>query len=907
MKVLYVEDNPADVDLTKHELEKSGGNFELEVVGLCREALDKLKHKPNYDVALIDLRLPDGDGISILSHIRKKKFPICVIIITGSGDEETAVAALKAGADDYVTKSRDYHKRLPLIIEKAVKSHGVGISSGSKPLRLLYAEHNTADAKLTAHHLKLHAPNILLEVVNSANDALSKFPEQGSVSEESHGKDYDVLMFDYRLPGMNALELVKEIRDVRRLDIPIIIVTGQGDEEIAAQAIKVGANDYIVKTSAYLYRLPSALENAFRQAELARERAALRESEGKFRNLVESSLVGVYLIQDGKFAYVNPAMAKIFRYAQDELVSMPSILQTIAAEDRGKVLENIRKRVEGEAESIRYEFHGVRKDGEVIDVEVLGSRTIYGGKPAIIGTIEDITERKRAVENLRESEERYRAIFEESLDAIYISTPEGKMLDINSAGVKLFGYNSKEELLSVEDVREYYVDLNEREKFVTKLEASGIIRNFEIKMRRRDGEVLTVLDSANVVRDKNGKVAAYRGILRDITAEKKLEEQLIQSQKLESLGQLTSGIAHDFNNVLGGIIGFSELALGKIEESHPVHNYLMRIYGLADRAAKITKQLLAFARRQILQPKNLDVNELITDFMDLLPRVLGEHVQISFVPDAELKTVRADPSQIEQVLINLAVNAGDAMPNGGKLIIETRNTHLDEFYCRVHTNVQPGEYVMIAVSDTGTGIDESVKQRIFEPFFTTKEVGKGTGLGLSVVHGIIRQHGGSINVYSEAGKGTTFKMYFPAVGHLAESLGHRPTTGANLNRGDETVLVVEDNEELREFIKTLLEESGYSVLTAAEGVEGVGVFEQHSQKISLVITDIMMPKMSGRELRKVIDSRHPGTKFLFISGYTENAVHHGFILDPDVDFLQKPFTVNEFSEKVRNILDRSSG
>lgn len=647
-----------------------------------------------------------------------------------------------------------------------------------------------------------------------------------------------------------------------------------------------------------------ALENAKLLTDVKKAESAIRESEEKFRTLVESSQIGVYIIQDGRFVYVNPSMMRMYGYSEEEFLALSSLYDSVAPEDRPLVLENIRKRIEGEVESVQYDFWAIKKDGRKMRVGVLGSRTTYHGRTAVIGTAEDITERKLSEERLRESEERYRNLFEESIDAIYVTTPAGKILDINTAGVKLFGFNSRSEMLELENVALLYVNPEDRKKSRHILDTDGIMRDFEITVKRIDGVHLTVQDSATVLRDVEGNPVAYRGILRDVTEERKLEEQLLQSQKLESLGQLTSGIAHDFNNVLGGIIGFTELALGKIEESHPVNSYLMRIYGLADRAAKITKQLLAFARRQILMPKDLDLNELIGDILELLSRLLGEQIQITFLPESDLNTVLADPSQVEQVILNLSVNAGDAMQNGGTLTIETKNVLLDEFYCRTHANVKPGDYVMVSVADTGVGIAPAVIEHIFEPFFTTKEIGKGTGLGLSVVHGIIRQHGGTINVYSEKGKGTTFKVYFPSIKRPVRRNQDRPVNLKTLSTGTETVLVVEDNEELREFMKMLLSDSGYTVLVAGEGEEGLAVFEQHANDISLVISDVVMPKVNGRELREAVKARSPGKKFLFISGYTDSTVHHGFVLDDKVDFLQKPFTAFEFSEKVREILDR---
>ncbi len=638
--------------------------------------------------------------------------------------------------------------------------------------------------------------------------------------------------------------------------------------------------------------------------ERKKAQAAIRESEEKFKNLVESSLVGVFIIQDGRLVYANPAFSKIFGYTQDELIGTFSIAKGIVPHERERVMERIRTRLGNDSLTGRYVFHALRKDGTAIEVETLGSRTVFEGRPALIGTLEDVTERRKAEEKLRDSEARYRDLFENSVDAIYLSTPSGRMLDINPAGVRLFGFSSKQELLNVDDISVFYDNKEDREVFARTVEAKGVVRDFEVKIKRKDGQRITVLDTASVVLDDKGQIAGYHGLLRDLTEKRKLEEQLFQSQKLESLGQLTSGIAHDFNNVLGGIMGFTELATEKTSEDDVVHSYLTKIYGLAERAAKITRQLLAFARRQILMPKDMNLNELIADLFELLPRLIGEHVEARFIPGKDLKTVRADPSQIEQVLLNLSVNASDAMPQGGMLVMETNNAYLDETYCASHANVQPGDYVVVSVSDTGRGMDAATLQRIFEPFFTTKEVGKGTGLGLAVVHGIIQQHGGSINVYSEIGKGTTFKLYFPAIMAAAEKLNNQPRGARRLMTGTETVLVVEDNPELREFMRTLLIENGYTVLTAIDGEQGAAVFAENAALISLVVTDVVMPKMGGAELREKILSEYPDKKFMLVSGYPGHAINHGALLDSNVDFLQKPFTAFEFSEKVRRTIDK---
>jgi len=393
-----------------------------------------------------------------------------------------------------------------------------------------------------------------------------------------------------------------------------------------------------------------------------------------------------------------------------------------------------------------------------------------------------------------------------------------------------------------------------------------------------------------------------QGIARDVTERKHLEDQLRQSQKLEGIGQLAGGVAHDFNNLLTAINGYTGLALQRLDEGNSVRPYLEEVKKAGDRAATLTRQLLAFGRKQILQPIPLDLNSIVSDINKMLRRLIGEDINLNAKLAADLKRVKADPGQIEQVLVNLVVNARDAMPKGGKLTIETTNAELDREYASTHVGANPGDYVVLAVSDTGTGMTEQVRRQIFEPFFTTKEKGKGTGLGLSTVYGIVKQTGGNIWVYSEPNHGTTFKVYLPAL--ASSSTSSEPKTAESpIPRGSETVLLVEDEEVVRGLARQILEDAGYYVLVAQQGEEAVRLCNEHAKEIHLLLTDVVMPGAGGKVVADRLSALRPGIKVLFMSGYTDEAIVHHGVLDSNVEFIQKPFTPLALSKKVREVLD----
>ena len=501
---------------------------------------------------------------------------------------------------------------------------------------------------------------------------------------------------------------------------------------------------------------------------------------------------------------------------------------------------------------------------------------------------------------LKSSEARYRSLFERNLAGVCCTTPEGRFLDCNEAYARMFGYASREEALRGSPV-ELYVNRAARDEQIALLRRTGTITNAEVKRRRKDGTLMWAWHNVTLLHDEKGNEFIEATVL-DITERKRLEDQLRQSQKMEAVGQLAGGVAHDFNNLLTVIKGYCQMILDSTRPADKIRVHVGHIDSAAERAAALTRHLLAFSRKQVLQPKVVDLNALVLNLNKILHRVIGENIEMLISTAPGLGAVKADPGQIEQVMMNLVLNARDAMPVGGKITIETTNVHLDEAYSRQHEGVPAGSYVMVAVSDTGVGMSAETQSRIFEPFFTTKELGRGTGLGLSTVYGIVKQSGGHIWVYSEPGRGTTFKIYFARVDDIAESLP-APDNSAAPQRGDESILLVEDDSQVRELTRSVLASCGYSVVVA-ENAQAVGeICAQHPHPIQLLLTDVVMPGISGREVADRVTTRWSGARVLYMSGYAANSVVHQGVLDNGVFFITKPFTPSALASKVREVLD----
>jgi len=523
--------------------------------------------------------------------------------------------------------------------------------------------------------------------------------------------------------------------------------------------------------------------------------------------------------------------------------------------------------------------------------------------PAVRRALDEVKqnhEKKRAVESLRDSEEKYRLLIENANEAIFVLQDDFIKYHNKKTEV-LIGYTEDEfkkmpfpNFIHPED-KDMVMEKHHR-----RLRGEIIESTYAYRLIHKAGEEIWGETNAVLITwDDRPAVLCF---IRDITHERKLEAQLFQSQKMEAVGRLAGGVAHDFNNLMTTVIGNAYLMLQGLKQDDPLREDVEEIKKAGERATALTRQLLAFSRKQMLQMQVVDLNEVLGDMDKMLRRLLGEDVALQTISAPALGSVKVDPGQMEQVIMNLAINARDAMPVGGKLTIETANVALDKDYANKHCAIEPGQYVMVAVSDAGFGMDEKVQSQIFEPFFTTKEKGKGTGLGLATVYGIVKQSGGYIWVYSEPGRGTSFKIYFPMVAEEAESLEKSVVARDNL-KGSETILVVEDNEMVRKLVSRALRESGRHVLEARNGKEALHIHGQHKSPIHLLLTDVVMPEMGGRVLAERLAVDHPSLKVLFMSGYTENAIVHHGELDRDIAFIQKPFTPEALTRKVREVLD----
>lgn len=678
-------------------------------------------------------------------------------------------------------------------------------------------------------------------------------------------------------PGSDFIVLERIWRH-RRKDGSIILV------EITSHTLKYKGKDADFVT-------------AFDVTERKRAEDALKASESKYRALMEQASDGIVIFTtSGDILEVNNSFCDIVGNTCEELVKL-NVLDLV---DRHELINNPlhfdQLRV---GNTVIGERHMLRKDGTRVGVEV-SMKMLNDGR--IQAIVRDIEERKRAEQALRESEERYREMVENAIDMIVTHDLEGRFTSANKACEKLTGYTRDEAIqLTVPQVVAPKHLETVRKVFAEKMR--GVAETFyEVEIKAKDGRLIP-LEISSRLNYRNGAPVGVQIIGRDITRRRQLEEQLQQAQKMEAIGRLAGGIAHDFNNLLTAITGYSELALRKIEKENPLARNITEIRKAAERATILTRQLLAFSRKQMLKPKIVNLNQIIGEMSKMIQRLIGEDVELEIDLDPQLGQVEADPNQIEQVIVNLAVNARDAMPQGGKLSIKTCNAAARASGAGKTTTPQHlDNYVLLAVSDTGHGIDAETQQHIFEPFFTTKETGKGTGLGLSTVYGIVKQSEGYISVASEVGSGTLFRIHLPRVDQLPDKVVLGAPAATEFPRGKETILLVEDDELVRHVALASLELSGFRVLVAANGMEGLELCEQNEETIDLMLTDVVMPQMSGRELAEKVASIRPQIKILYMSGYNEDAIIRHGLSSKQINFIQKPFTPEQLARRVQEAL-----
>ncbi len=670
-----------------------------------------------------------------------------------------------------------------------------------------------------------------------------------------------------------------------------------------------------VSTSRLLYKGEPAVQAVFVDiTERKQAEETLRQSEEKYRTVLETIEDGYYEVDlAGNFTFFNDSVCRILGYSRKELIGINN-RQYTDEENARKLYEAFNKVYLTGKPTKEFDWEVIRKDGTKrigeVSISLIKDRE---GKPVgFRGIARDVTQRKQAEEALRVEKQRFQTLLENAPFGMVMIDREGNFKYINSKFIELFGYELNEVPNGKEWFRKAYPDPDYRHQVIeTWINDSNI---------SEPGEKIPRIFSATC-KDKTKKIIRFITVqlatgeylisCEDITLIQRTEEekaalaeQLRQSQKMEAIGRLAGGIAHDFNNLLTVIRGYSQLSLMDLSENEKLRGHIEEIQRASQKASDLTHHLLAFSRRQIMEMKILDLNALLKDLDRMLHRVIGEDIELTYRLANHLGRVKIDVGQIEQVILNLAVNARDAMPTGGKLTIETSNAELDETYARTHIGSKPGHYVMLSVSDTGVGMMPEVRERAFEPFFTTKERGKGTGLGLSTVYGIVKQSGGNIWAYSEPGKGTTFKIYLPRVDEFLKEAVEK-AEAAEILKGSETILVVEDEEEVLKLVAQILTGQGYSVIEASDGDEAMDFAKQHEKKpIHLLLTDVVMPGLSGAKLAETLRVEHPGLKVLYMSGYTDNAIVHHGVLEEGINYIQKPFTLDALARKVRDVLDR---
>ncbi len=769
-------------------------------------------------------------------------------------------------------------------------------------IHILHLEDDPADAELV--QAMLESAGLTCQITRvQVRDEFAAALRQG---------EYDVILTDYRLPmydGISALRLAQELCP----DVPFIFVSGTMGEDAAIEGLTQGATDYVLKQK--LSRLAPAVKRALRDAENRRERKcaeeALHESEERFRRLAENAQDLIYRYRHTPkpcFEYINPALNKILGYSPEEFYADPALFVKILHPDDQRLVEAaMRGEIELEPLSV---LRWVHKDGSIVWTE---HRHIpifdqAGDVLAVEGIARDITERKRAEESLRKLS---RAV-EQSASIIVITDAQGHIEYANPRFTETTGYTLAEAIGQHTRILKSGHTSPEEYKRLWETITAGKEWRGEFHNKRKNGELYWESASISPIKDADGVITHFLAVKEDITerkqaeeAQAKLEEQLRQSQKMESIGRLAGGVAHDFNNMLAVILLQVHMSLRESDPAQPIYARLQAIQQATQHSADLTRQLLAFARKQTIAPQVLDMNETVEGMLAMLRRLIGEDIDLLWKPAANLWSVKMDPVQINQILANLAVNARDAIAGVGKVIIETENTTFDEGYCAVHPDFTCGDYVVLAVNDDGCGMDKDILDHLFEPFFTTKEAGKGTGLGLSTVYGIVKQNDGFIDVDSEPGKGSTFKIYLPQF--ASEAVGPIGTQAAETPKGrGETVLLVEDESVILNLCQEILEELGYRVLSANSPSKAIRLAEEQSGEIHLLITDVVMPEMNGPDLVKRLQSLYPNLKWLFMSGYMTNIIARQGILDEDVHFIQKPFTIEDLAARVRKALDQKS-
>ncbi len=878
LRILIVEDEPAHAEAIRRALEMSGLAADTRVVGTLRDYREALAAQAP-DIVLMDLNLPDGLAVETLT-VPPEAGPFPILVMTSYGNERIAVETMKAGALDYVVKSAEAFDAIPRTVERALREW--------KTLK----DHRLAEASLR------ESEEYYRSVFENSMDAVLVSAPDGRIIAANAAA--------CRLFGRSETEICRIGRGSlvdpqdTRLRVWLEERARNGNARGEMNFLRADGSLFPAEVSSSVFDTPHGVRTSLiihdltsrKQSELELRRAYVHN-----RCLIETALDPLVTIgPDGLITDANVATAGVTGMKPQELIGT-DFAEYFTEPEKAR---NIYRRVFAEGDVRDYELGMRRADGHV--TPVLFNATVFrdaeGRAAGVFAAARDITERKRAEEQMRHAKEEWECTFDSVPDMICILNENYVIRRANRTMAEKLGLRPEELVGRTCFTLIHGLPNPPASCPHTKLLLDRREHTVEMHDDRLNGDFQV---SCTPLREKDGRITGAVHIIRDTTVRKKLEAQLHQAMKMEAMGRLAGGVAHDFNNMLSVILGYTDMALARLNPLDPLYKDMREIERAGRRSADMTRQLLAFSRKQVVTPKVIDLNLVIDGQCKMLGRLIGEDIDFRFKPAPDLWLLKIDPSQIDQILANLAVNARDALVGVGAVTIETANVVMDETFTRKNTDVTPGEYVMLTFSDTGVGMDSRTMEQVFEPFFTTKEEGHGTGLGLATVYGIVMQYEGHIHVYSEPGMGTTFKIYLPRFRGDVEPTAEQPP-GIPL-AGSETVLIVEDEEQILNLARDVLSNHGYRVLTARLPLEACLLAEQHLGDIHLLLTDVIMPRMNGRDLQERVAKLKPGIRTIFMSGYTADIIAHRGIIDEGVEFLQKPFTVQSLAEKVRRVLD----
>jgi two-component system cell cycle sensor histidine kinase/response regulator CckA len=891
LRVLILEDNPSDAELMLHALRRAGFDPAAECVETESDFRDRLD--PSVELILSDFAMPSFDALRALEVMRESRLDIPFILVSGSVGEERAVQVMKSGACDYIVKDR--MGRLGLAVAQALDRRASAAWHGQERR---IAEQALRQSEGLIRELTAHIHQVLWVV--DATEFKVVYVSDGY--EHLWGRSCRSLLDNPRtyMEGIHPADL----EAWRRADAAMY-ETGHIDTEFRVvrpdgSVRWVWSRGSPVTEAGRVVRIVGVVEDVTEKKLLAAERDALL---ARLQLQIERMPLA-YLLSgpDMRYTRWNPAAERMFGFPEAEVLGRHPC-ETIVPPQSADLVTGIFARLMAGDMNAHCVSENVTRDGRTITCEwhntpVFDAANTFQG---VLSLAQDITERRRAEVTLSLRDRAIQAVTQ----GILITDPNRPDNPITYASPgfqQMTGYAADEVL--GRNCRFLQGKATDPAAVARLREAVKHERpcTVELLNYRKDGTPFWNELSISPVRDATGRLTHFVGAQVDVTGRRLLEEQLRQSQKMDAVGQLAGGVAHDFNNLLTIINGYSDLITSQVPEGTETWEFAREIHSAGVRAAALTQQLLAFSRKQVLEPKVLHLNAIVADTDRMLRRLIGEDVSVSAVLARDLGHVRADPGQVEQVIINLAVNARDAMPQGGRLTIETANAELDATYTQTHPDLRPGPYVLLAMTDTGTGMDAATKARIFEPFFTTKAAGKGTGLGLATVFGIIKQSGGHLDVYSEAGRGTTFKIYLPRVEPVPAS-GVVAPRKTRVAPGSQTILLTEDEPALRALASRILGGHGYRVVEAGNGESALAAAEAFAGAIHLLVTDVVMPGMSGRQLAERLVAVRPAVKVLYMSGYTDDAVVRHGILQAETPFLQKPFTPAALIQKVSEVME----